>query len=133
MLKIHKLAEIFPPMIQDEFESLKKSIHCNGQEVPIKVLKSTNEIIDGRHRYKACQELNIEPLIEWIEDDLTEERLRSLIIKLNLDRRHLTPSQKAWIAAGLANIEKGHFHGNQYTKTLNSGIGNSADTKLILG
>ena len=38
-------------------------------------------------------------------DDLTEERLRSLIIKLNLDRRHLTPSQKAWIAAGLANIE----------------------------
>ena len=133
MLKIHKLAEIFPPMIQDEFESLKKSIHCNGQEVPIKVLKSTNEIIDGRHRYKAWQELNIEPLIEWIEDDLTEERLRSLIIKLNLDRRHLTPSQKAWIAAGLANIEKGHFHGNQYTKTLNSGIGNSADTKLLLG
>ena len=30
-------------------------------------------------------------------------------------------------------MEKGDFHCNQHTKTLNSGIGNSADTKLLLG
>ena len=59
MLKIHRLVEIFPPMTPEEFESLKKSIHRNGQQVPIKVLKSTNEIIDGRHRYQACQELSL--------------------------------------------------------------------------
>ena len=133
MLKIHRLVEIFPPMTPEEFESLKKSIHRNGQQVPIKVLKSTNEIIDGRHRYQACQELNIEPLIEWIEDDLKEKRLRSLVVKLNMDRRHLTPSQKAWIAASFADLERRQFHRNRYTETLHSSIGNSANTKLPLG
>ena len=133
MLKIHRLVEIFPPMIQDEFKRLKTSIYSNGQEVPIKVLKSTNEIIDGRHRYKACQELNIEPLIEWIGDDLEEEQLQTLIIKLNLDRRHLTLSQKAWIASGFSSLRKGDFYGNQHTKASNSGVGKFADTKSTPG
>ena len=45
-----------------EFEELKKDIAANGQREPIWVYY--DQILDGRNRYRACQELNISPKME---------------------------------------------------------------------
>jgi hypothetical protein len=53
-------------------------------------------IIDGRHRYRACETLGIEPKVqEWDG----EGSLTSFVVGLNLHRRHLDTSQRAAVAA----------------------------------
>lgn len=95
-MNYHELALIIPEMSQEDYEALKSDIKENGLLNPI--MTYNNEIVDGRHRYKACIELGIEPrFIEWTgEGDLT-----TIVLSLNLKRRHLTASQKACIAVGL--------------------------------
>ena len=47
-------------MTAEEYEGLKASIKERGQEVPILLLNGQN--LDGRHRYRACLDLGIEPV-----------------------------------------------------------------------
>jgi ParB-like chromosome segregation protein Spo0J len=55
-------ASLVPQLSTEEYESLKQSIKENGLWVPI-VVNKDGVILDGHHRYKACQELGIkEPL-----------------------------------------------------------------------
>jgi ParB-like chromosome segregation protein Spo0J len=51
-------ANLVPPLSAEEYESLKQSIKQNGLWVPI-VVNSQGVILDGHHRFKACQELGI--------------------------------------------------------------------------
>ncbi|RFP39440.1 S-adenosylmethionine-binding protein, partial [Klebsiella oxytoca] len=104
---IHAAANLFPAMNDSEFEEFKEDIRQNGQQVPI--LVQNGQLIDGRHRYRACCELGIEPKVEEVPVDQSIERL---VISLNQHRRHLLESQRAMIAARLANIGLG---GNQHT------------------
>jgi N6-adenosine-specific RNA methylase IME4/ParB-like chromosome segregation protein Spo0J len=104
---IHPAADLFPVMKDAEFEAFKEDIRQNGQQIPI--LVQHGQLIDGRHRYRACRELGIAPKIEEISDGESIERL---IISLNQHRRHLSDGQRAMIAARLANIQVG---GNQHT------------------
>lgn len=104
---IHPAAHLFPAMNDDEFEEFKEDIRQNGQQVP--VLVQNGQIIDGRHRYRACHELGIELQVQEVPAGESVERL---VISLNQHRRHLTASQRAMIAARLANINRG---GNQHT------------------
>lgn len=94
-LKPHRLAKKFPVMKEKEFEDLKKDIRDNGQKVPIICFKG--RIIDGRNRYRALQDLGIEPLI--VEYKGKEEDLEKHIDSLNLERRHLSQAQIACVAA----------------------------------
>jgi ParB-like chromosome segregation protein Spo0J len=80
-------------MTAEEYEGLKASIKERGQEVPILLLNG--QILDGRHRYLACQELGIDPVITEID---TADPL-GLVFTLNLQRRHLDKGQIAMIAA----------------------------------
>ncbi|KWF28397.1 S-adenosylmethionine-binding protein [Burkholderia cenocepacia] len=104
---IHAAANLFPAMTDAEFEEFKEDIRRNGQQVPILVQKG--QLVDGRHRYRACCELGIEPKVEEVPAD---QSIKRLVISLNQHRRHLTESQRAMIAARLANI---NFGGNQHT------------------
>lgn len=58
---IHEAAELFPSMSDEEFEGLKNSIAENGLREAIVAVD--NLIIDGRHRYRACLELGVNPKI----------------------------------------------------------------------
>lgn len=96
---ISEIAFIFPPMLDEEFDKLVNSIQENGLVEPIALWRG--EIIDGRHRYKACQQLGIESRVVELEDDIDPI---AYIIAKNEVRRHLTTSQRAMIAYKL--IEK---------------------------
>ena len=92
-MEFHPVANIFPMMNEEEYNALKKDILANGLLQPVYTQKG--QIIDGRNRWKACQELGIEPkLKEWDG----KGSLVGFVISHNLERRHLTPSQKAAVA-----------------------------------
>lgn len=95
-LEIHEYANIFPPMSAQEYADLLKDIATNGQREPIWIHEGA--IVDGRHRYRACQEIGFPPIVrEW-------DRLGSLldfVISLNLHRRHMSESQRAMVGATL--------------------------------
>jgi ParB-like nuclease domain len=67
-------ASLVPELSPEEFESLKQSIkEANGLYVPI-IVNQDGIIPDGHHRYKACQELGIEPktIVSEFRDKLDE-------------------------------------------------------------
>ena len=104
---IHPVAELFPPMTELELAGLIADIQQNGQRESIVIWRGS--LIDGRHRLQACLELNIKPVIKELSDD---EDPVAYVISHNLHRRHLSTSQRAVIAAKLANMKAGM---NQHT------------------
>ncbi len=113
-LKCHRHVSLFPSMRDDEFEQLKQDIAKHGLEIPIKVLKGKNLIIDGRHRYEACCDLGIEPKTEIVT--ATDDEVLRLVVSLNGRRRQLSESQRAAIAAELANMRRGGNGSNQHKR-----------------
>ena len=93
----HEAADLIPSMTPEEFDALKSDIAANGQLEPILLLD--NKIIDGRHRYRACRELGIEPETRAWERD--GRSVVNTVVSLNVHRRHLTASQKAVLAVDL--------------------------------
>ena len=93
--KIHELAKKLPEMGAEEFATLKESIKTNGLLQDIILYEG--KVLDGRHRYKACQELAIEPKYDTYKGDSPV----AFVIAQNVSRRHLTPSQRAVLAVEL--------------------------------
>lgn len=91
-MQIHPDAEVLPEMGSDEFAELVEDIRRNGLLCPITCLGS--KIIDGRHRYKACVQLGIEPVYDELYD-LEGMTPGEYVWSLNGNRRHLTASQRA--------------------------------------
>lgn len=89
--KFHEIADIFPLMSDEEYQGLKSSIEVNGLMVPIVLLE--NKVLDGRNRYKACQELGIDTKHENFEG--TYQEAIEFVWIHNIHRRNLTSSQKA--------------------------------------
>lgn len=102
-LETHPVSEMFPMMNDDEYERFCDDIKEHGLREPIMIFRDM--IIDGRNRYRACRDLNVEPdYREWTGD---ESDILDYIISLNLHRRHLSASQRAMIAAKLATLGEG--------------------------
>jgi ParB/RepB/Spo0J family partition protein len=91
-------ASLVPELSTEEYESLKQSIKENGLWIPI-VVNKDGVILDGHHRYKACQELGVkEPyktVIKEFEDELHE---KMFVINCNLTRRQLNNFQRTEVA-----------------------------------
>lgn len=92
--QFHEVANIFPLMQGDEFDALKADIAKNGQREPI-WLHTDGSIIDGRNRYRACMDLDIQPVFRTWDGNGS---LVAFVVSLNLHRRHLTSGQRAVIA-----------------------------------
>ncbi len=96
-------AKLVHPLSQYEYQSLKDSIReSNGNIVAI-IVNQENVILDGHHRYRACNELKLEPKIEVKAFNSKSEEKR-FVYEINLKRRHLTDFQKAELALGLEGI-----------------------------
>lgn len=108
----HRFAAIFPLMEGEDFERLVADIRENGQVEPITVMNGM--ILDGRNRYRACQEIGIEPYtIDYEGDDPL-----AFVLSLNLHRRHLSESQRAMVAEKLANLSRGGARGVEQSPNL---------------
>jgi DNA modification methylase len=101
MLKFHPIAKVFPLIDGTEFDAFVDDIRANG--LRSKIVLCEGKILDGRNRYRACGVLGIEPLVEVYEgsDPL------GFVVSLNLNRRHLNESQRAMVAAEIANLQRG--------------------------
>ncbi len=99
----HPTADIFPLMQGKEFSDLVADIKAHGQRDPI-WLHPDKCILDGRNRYLACMEAGIEPKYSLWNGEGSE---LSFVISLNHLRRHLDLSQRAMVAANIANMGEG--------------------------
>jgi len=97
-MEYHEYANLFPMVTGSDFEGLKEDIKENGLLNPVVLYEG--KILDGRNRFRACQEIGQQPEFEDYEGDNPLE----YVISLNLHRRHLNESQRAMVAARLANL-----------------------------
>lgn len=111
-MEFHEVAGVFPPMGERDYQALKADIAQNGLKQPVIVYEG--KIVEGRHRYRACIELGIEPrLMEWDG----EGSLVAFVVSMNLHRRHLTTSQRALLAAELKPLFGTEARARQGTRT----------------
>ena len=89
---VHPAADLFPEPTSEEYKALLEDIRVNGVATPIVIYKK--QLLDGRTRLRACEELAIEcPYREW-----EGESPVGYAVSLNLKRRSLTVGQRAAIA-----------------------------------
>ena len=100
-LGAHPLAEMFPLMDGEDLTALAEDIKQHGLNQPIIIYEGL--ILDGRNRFKACQLAGVGPVFDNYQGD----DALGYVLSLNLHRRHLTSSQRAALAAEIANLENG--------------------------
>ena len=115
--KIHPTAAAFPLIEGGEYASLVASVRSSGLRDPIAYIlgadASDQVIVDGRNRLRACIDAGVKPTFTCLQ----AKDVETYIIDKNLHRRHLTESQRAMVAATIANIRNG---ANQHSK--NDGV-----------
>ena len=92
-LEPHKIARIFPAMDKADFARLVADIRTHGLHEPIVTFEGG--ILDGCHRYRACQEAGIKPRFKTFKGDFAAAD--KFAWSENRERRHLTSSQIAGI------------------------------------
>jgi ParB-like chromosome segregation protein Spo0J len=99
---IHPAADVFPALAADDYAELRRDIELHGILEPIWV-DPEGQVLDGRHRLRAAYELGMtcQTLVYDGPDAV------GFVSSMNLHRRHLTESQRAIVAAKLANLMEG--------------------------
>jgi ParB-like nuclease domain len=95
----HPRAIMLPDLPPDQYAALKASIRDHGLQHPIKVLKGTNFLLDGRHRLRACRELGIPLKVEYV--DIPESDVPIYTGAEAAKRDGLTTSQRVVLAMRL--------------------------------
>ncbi|UJB19253.1 MULTISPECIES: ParB/RepB/Spo0J family partition protein [Lysobacter] len=98
---LHPLCQALPDMGKDQYQKLVADIRANGLLHPIILLGE--QILDGRHRYRACIECGVEPAFV----PFTGADPAAFVVSENLARRHLTESQRAMVGSKLAVLGEG--------------------------
>ena len=100
-VRFHDYANLFPILHGEALDALREDIRLHGVREPVVFLGGA--ILDGRNRYQCARDLGVEcPRVEYEGDDPL-----GFVISHNLHRRHLTESQRASVAAKLANMRHG--------------------------
>jgi hypothetical protein len=112
----HPAADLFPWLPPDELQQLADDIKENKQKEDIKRWRGL--IADGRNRELACLVAGVRPRYFDLPADYPEELIIRGISSANVKRRHLTASQRAMIAAQLANMRQGERTDREPSATL---------------
>jgi hypothetical protein len=135
MIAFHPLANLFPLIEGQEFHELAEDIRANGLIDCIDLVRVDDgyQILDGRNRYRALVwlvstgEVLGDSWGSWSGEALTAERVSNFddmhlyreapvesdadalayVLSKNLNRRHLNDSQRASVAAKIANLGRG--------------------------
>jgi N6-adenosine-specific RNA methylase IME4 len=100
-LEFHPLANVLPLIEGGELARLVADIAQSGLLNPITLHEG--KILDGRNRERACHAAGIAP--RYVEFD--GEDPAAFVLSQNLARRHLGPSERAMVAARMANLKWG--------------------------
>lgn len=103
-LEPHPLGEMFPPMGDDEYASLKGGMKLNGYDERHPIILFEGKILEGNNRYTAAKDTKTEPKFRNFEDLKFPGSAIDYVIQENLSRRNLTPSQLSTLGAEL--VEK---------------------------
>jgi N6-adenosine-specific RNA methylase IME4 len=98
----HPIANLFPMLADANRESFRKSL-ADGQNHPIVLHKG--KILDGRNRERELFELN-KP-VSYVVFVGTDRAALDFVMDENLERRHLSESQRAMVAASIATLRLG--------------------------
>lgn len=99
-MKPHELCGMIPDMTPEQYEQLVEDIGRHGLLEPITLYEGM--ILDGRHRYRACLELQERGharSLRFHEFRGDQVAAKAYILSRNLHRRYLTYSQRAALAA----------------------------------
>lgn len=111
----HEVANAWPMMTDAEIDGLAEDILANGVHYAIWRHRD-GRIIDGRNRWTACQKVGVEcPSNTYTGDD---SGLVEFVVSLNDKRRHQSESQRAIVAAKLANLKVGRPSENASTEAI---------------
>lgn len=102
-LKPHPFGAIFPASSYDEYSLLVSGIKTRGFDPKHEIVLHEGMILDGNHRYTASKKARVEPLFRTFNPSKEGDPI-DFVIRENLGRRNLTPSQASTLAAEL--IEK---------------------------
>jgi N6-adenosine-specific RNA methylase IME4/ParB-like chromosome segregation protein Spo0J len=95
-MKVHPAADIFPLLDGAEFDALVEDIRIHGQREKI-LTDEDGVILDGRNRHRACKKLGIEP-VTAVWRPRKGDSILSLVVSLNINRRHLNATDKALLS-----------------------------------
>lgn len=110
-IPFHPLADIFPLIQGKEFVALKADIKANGALIPIVMYEG--KILDGRNRFRACQEVGVQPsFVDYAGDSPAH-----YVWSLNGPRRHMDSGQKAAVAVELLPYLEAEAKARQGTRT----------------
>jgi hypothetical protein len=103
--EFHPLANIFPLIEGQSYQDLMADVMRHGVREPVWLYEG--KILDGRNRYRAASAMGVRFETRQYEGPDAV----GFVISLNLHRRHLTESQRAAVAAKLANLSVGDNKG----------------------
>ena len=104
-MQAHQYANLFPMMSEAELKTLIDDMKVNGYDTSSPIITYQGMILDGRNRYRAAAEASVIPsTVEYSGDDPL-----AFVIRHNLSRRHLNETQRAGVAAKIANMQRGNF------------------------
>jgi N6-adenosine-specific RNA methylase IME4 len=146
-LRIHPAAELFPLEPPETIRKWADDMKVNGQRLACTYIRDEAGplLLDGRNRLDARElaglriDLNDRAVFEQLSANID---VIAYVISLNINHRHLDPSQRAMIAADLANMRQGErtdlpsFEGRfvsqeQAAKLLNVGIASVERAKIV--
>ena len=100
-LKRHELSSVFGDMPETDFENLVKSVEQDGFMDPL-IRMHDGKVLDGWHRYQAALSLNLVRKLMFMPwDDEKEGNAIAFVAARNIERRHLSASQRAQIVVSL--------------------------------
>lgn len=120
----HDYANLFPMLDAAAQDNLRADIQAHGVREPIIIF--AGRILDGRNRYMAARDLGLDfPVVDF---DGTDADALAYVLSTNLHRRHLTESQRAAVAAKLANMRDGDV--SRFSQSANLHSGEAAQVSL---
>ncbi len=125
--KEHELSKIIPSMSDGEYDRLKNDIKEFGFDEEYPIFLYENQILDGRHRYKACKELEIDAKFKNYQG---KKSALEFVISSNIKRRHLSKSQWAAIAVDILPKFEAEARERQ-TASLRKGNKNTVTRKFV--
>lgn len=91
-MQFHPATFLLRPLASDQYLLLEDDIAAYGLRYPIALYEGA--ILDGRARYQACLELDIEPrFVELSPEDIGGDPV-AFAVSVNLIRRHLSKKKR---------------------------------------